>query len=331
MSGITDRNALEAEFNRLMWEDFTYSREHGFKAPKGNRFLQMLRRWKGAETARRPMRNRSLGGLSEAARLGFLDRTPEARMLDERFAAIFTAVEIATARQRYDEQVRLRAALKGQPATTPTNDAGDGSMRESIETRLAAIEELTASRSARISPRAAGHEPQSAMLAAKARPDPRKAALARWMPPRPRFGGSSATARMFPKAATGPGMIRPRRSPRRCCGSIRTRPSASAARAEPLEVDHGDAAPEQGRDRRGVRRSRSEPRMTEETEHRLSLRQADAAQADLYAIHDELEFIKATIARVPTRQDLAQIALVSVLGGAALAVAGIELLASLHR
>ena len=71
--------------------------------------------------------------------------------------------------------------------------------------------------------------------------------------------------------------------------------------------------------------------MTEETEHRLSLRQADAAQADLYAIHDELEFIKATIARVPTRQDLAQIALVSVLGGAALAVAGIELLASLHR
>ena len=139
------RPLTQAEFDRLMWEDFTYSREHGFKAPKGNRFLQMLRRWKGAETARRLMRNRSLGALSEAARLGFLDRTPEARMLDERFAAIFTAVEIATARQRYDEQVRLLAALKGQPATAPANDAGDATMRESIETRLAAIEELTAS------------------------------------------------------------------------------------------------------------------------------------------------------------------------------------------
>ena len=30
--------------------------------------------------------------------------------------------------------------------------------------------------------------------------------------------------------------------------------------------------------------------MSEETEHRLSLRQADAARADLYAIHDELDF-----------------------------------------
>jgi hypothetical protein len=145
MSEIIGRDALEVEFDRLMWEDFRFYREQGFKAPKGNRFLQMLRRWGGAETARRLMRNRSLGGFSEAAQLGFLDRTPEARMLEPRFAAIFTTVELATARQRYDEQVRLRAALKGQAAATPANGARNGSRRESIETRLAAIEELIAS------------------------------------------------------------------------------------------------------------------------------------------------------------------------------------------
>jgi hypothetical protein len=67
--------------------------------------------------------------------------------------------------------------------------------------------------------------------------------------------------------------------------------------------------------------------MSEETEYHLSLRQADAARADLYAIHDELDFIKTQIARLPTRRDVARIALLSVLGGAALAVVGVELLA----
>jgi hypothetical protein len=53
--------------------------------------------------------------------------------------------------------------------------------------------------------------------------------------------------------------------------------------------------------------------MTDGTGHRLSLRQADAARADLYAIHDELDFIKTQIAlaRLPTRRDLARIALLS--------------------
>ena len=66
--------------------------------------------------------------------------------------------------------------------------------------------------------------------------------------------------------------------------------------------------------------------MTEPSEHRLSLRQADAARADLYAIHDELDFIKLQLASLPTRKDLARIALLSGLGGAALAVIGVALL-----
>jgi hypothetical protein len=67
----------------------------------------------------------------------------------------------------------------------------------------------------------------------------------------------------------------------------------------------------------------------EGTEHRLSLRRADAARADLYAIHDELNFIKAQIARLPTRKDLDRIALLAALGGAALTIAGVLLLARL--
>jgi len=62
------------------------------------------------------------------------------------------------------------------------------------------------------------------------------------------------------------------------------------------------------------------------TEYRLSLRQADAARADLYAIHDELDFIKTQISRLPTRKDLARIAVLSLVGGVALAIAGVELL-----
>jgi hypothetical protein len=46
----------------------------------------------------------------------------------------------------------------------------------------------------------------------------------------------------------------------------------------------------------------------------------------LYAIHDELEIIKAQLARLPTRRDMARVALVGVLAGAALTVAVIALL-----
>ena len=72
-----------------------------------------------------------------------------------------------------------------------------------------------------------------------------------------------------------------------------------------------------------------DPDMTEPTEHRLSLRQADAARDDLYAIHDELDFIKVQIARLPTRLDLARIALFSALSSALLAIGGAVLLGRL--
>jgi hypothetical protein len=71
--------------------------------------------------------------------------------------------------------------------------------------------------------------------------------------------------------------------------------------------------------------------MTDDAERPLSLRQADQARADLYAIHDELDFIKVQIARLPTRKDLARIALLAALGGAALAVTGVEFLTCLRR
>jgi hypothetical protein len=69
--------------------------------------------------------------------------------------------------------------------------------------------------------------------------------------------------------------------------------------------------------------------VTEPNQDRLTLRQADAARADLYAIDDKVDFIKVQIARLPTRKDLALIALLSVLGGAALTIAGALLLARL--
>jgi hypothetical protein len=71
--------------------------------------------------------------------------------------------------------------------------------------------------------------------------------------------------------------------------------------------------------------------MSDDAERPLSLRQADQARADLYAIHDELDFIKAEIAQLPTRKDRARVALLSVLGGLALAVAGVEFLTWLHQ
>lgn len=60
------------------------------------------------------------------------------------------------------------------------------------------------------------------------------------------------------------------------------------------------------------------------SEH-LTLRQADEARADLYAIHDELDFIKRQLAELPTRKDMVRLALIALLAGATLTVAAIEL------
>jgi len=60
-------------------------------------------------------------------------------------------------------------------------------------------------------------------------------------------------------------------------------------------------------------------------ERPLTLRQIDQARGDLYAIADDLEFLKAQLARLPTRKELAQTALLATLTAAAL-VLGIEVL-----
>jgi hypothetical protein len=61
-------------------------------------------------------------------------------------------------------------------------------------------------------------------------------------------------------------------------------------------------------------------------ERPFTLRQIDQARGDLYAISDDLEFIKSQIARMPTRKELAQTALLATLTTAALVLAGIEVL-----
>jgi len=44
-------------------------------------------------------------------------------------------------------------------------------------------------------------------------------------------------------------------------------------------------------------------------EHALTLRQADQIRGDLYAVQEELEWVKAQLTRLPTRSDLARAAL----------------------
>lgn len=71
--------------------------------------------------------------------------------------------------------------------------------------------------------------------------------------------------------------------------------------------------------------------MTAGPERPLSLRQADAARADFYAIHDELDFIKVQLAHLPTRRDLVFTGLFAALGGAGLAIVGAGLLILTYR
>jgi hypothetical protein len=60
-------------------------------------------------------------------------------------------------------------------------------------------------------------------------------------------------------------------------------------------------------------------------EHTLTLRQADQARADFAAIEDELDFLKAQLARLPTRKEIARIALCGIFGTAGLVIGWIEL------
>ncbi len=53
-------------------------------------------------------------------------------------------------------------------------------------------------------------------------------------------------------------------------------------------------------------------------ERPFTLRQIDQARSELYAIADDLDFIKSQLARLPTRKEVAQTALGIVFGVAAL-------------
>jgi hypothetical protein len=60
-------------------------------------------------------------------------------------------------------------------------------------------------------------------------------------------------------------------------------------------------------------------------EHPFTLRQVDQACGDLYAIADDLDFIKAQLARIPTRKEQARIALMAMFGAAGLVIGWMEL------
>jgi hypothetical protein len=59
-------------------------------------------------------------------------------------------------------------------------------------------------------------------------------------------------------------------------------------------------------------------------EDQLSLRKADQIRGDLYGLQDNLDFIKAQIARVPTRDEVWRAAMLGMTGGAVAAVTQIE-------
>jgi hypothetical protein len=62
------------------------------------------------------------------------------------------------------------------------------------------------------------------------------------------------------------------------------------------------------------------PRKEPASEYDLTLRQADQARTDFAAIADDLVFIMGQVARMPTRRDLAWVALAAFLGGAVLVI-----------
>jgi hypothetical protein len=61
-------------------------------------------------------------------------------------------------------------------------------------------------------------------------------------------------------------------------------------------------------------------------ERSLTLRQINQARGDLCAIADDLDFLKAQLARVPTPKDLARMALLAMVGAAGLVILWMELL-----
>ena len=62
------------------------------------------------------------------------------------------------------------------------------------------------------------------------------------------------------------------------------------------------------------------PNLASDPEYRLTLRQADQAREDFAAILDELDFVKLQLSRLPTRRDLAKVALGIIFATAALVI-----------
>jgi hypothetical protein len=59
-------------------------------------------------------------------------------------------------------------------------------------------------------------------------------------------------------------------------------------------------------------------------DHPLTLHQADQAPEDFALILDDLDFIKVQLARLPTRTEIARIAVLIALAASALGILGIE-------
>jgi hypothetical protein len=57
-------------------------------------------------------------------------------------------------------------------------------------------------------------------------------------------------------------------------------------------------------------------------DHPFTLRQVDLARSDFAAIQDDLEFLKAQLARVPTRRNVLEMAIAGALWAAALVLVG---------
>jgi hypothetical protein len=55
-------------------------------------------------------------------------------------------------------------------------------------------------------------------------------------------------------------------------------------------------------------------------ERPFTLRQIDQARGDLYALQDDLDFIRVQLARLPTRNEVWRAAMLGMLGGAVAAV-----------
>jgi hypothetical protein len=91
---------LEAEFHRAMWDVYDVAAQHKYYA---TRFMQLLRNRSGVEAARLLLAKEEVTpGLAELQKLGLLEHSVEATVLQERFRSLFTEAELQKARRRLE-------------------------------------------------------------------------------------------------------------------------------------------------------------------------------------------------------------------------------------